>query len=91
MERRQFDRSRRIAIGKTVAHCERCGCEEFIRAFVDRRGEKSDTMLCFACGHEHLYTLLLNQISASIMARSDCALAESEALRKRLEKLQEDL
>lgn len=87
MERRQFDKPRRVAIGKTAAHCERCGCEEFVRAFVNRRGEKTDSMLCFACGHEHLYTLLLSQISASIMARSDRALAESEALRKHLDKL----
>nr|HYX45748.1 hypothetical protein [Sphingomicrobium sp.] len=46
-------------------------------------------MLCFACGQEHLYTLLLNQVSASTMARSDRALAEAEALPKRLEKLQD--
>jgi hypothetical protein len=65
------------------------GCEEFVRAFVNRRGERSDSMLCFACGQEHLYTLLLNQVSASTMARSDRALAEAEALPKRLEKLQD--
>jgi uncharacterized Zn finger protein len=91
LERRQFDKPRRVAIGKTVAHCERCGCEEFIRGFLNRRGEKTDTMLCFACGHEHLYTALLNQISASIIARSDRALAEAEALRKRLDQLQREL
>ena len=90
MERRQFHKPRRVAIGRTAAHCERCGCEEFVRAFVNRRGEKTDSMLCFACGHEHLYTLLLSQISTSIMARSERAIAESEELRKRLDKLQAD-
>ena len=88
MERRQFPKPVHVSIGSTVAHCERCGGEEFVRALVSRRGEKTDTMLCFACGAEHLYTALLSQISVAVMRRADKALRDSEELRKRLEELE---
>jgi uncharacterized Zn finger protein len=90
LERRQFDKPQRVSIGKTSAHCERCACEEFVRLKLDKRGEKSDMMACSACGLEHLYTGLLGQIARAVMSRSERALAEAEALRKRLEKLGDD-
>ena len=90
MERRQFDKPRRVSIGKTFAHCERCACEEFVRFRLDKRGDKSDMMACSACGLEHLYAGLLGQIARAIMGRSERALADAEALRKRLEKLADD-
>ena len=91
MERRDFGRPTRVGIGKTVAHCERCGGEQFLRARVNRRGEKTDTMLCFACGAEHFYAALLSQISDSITRRAERALRESEELRRRLDSLEKDL
>lgn len=87
MERRQFPKPVRVSVGSTVAHCERCRAEFFVRALVNRRGEKTDTMLCFACGFEHLYTGLLAQISVAVMHRADKALRDSEELRKRLDEL----
>lgn len=89
MERRDLGTPTRIAIGKTAAHCERCGGDLFARALVNRRGEKTDTMLCFACGEDHLYTALLGQISGTIMRKAERALRESAELRKRLDELGE--
>lgn len=88
MERRQFGKPVRVGVGSTVAHCERCGGKDFVRALVNRRGEKTDTMLCFACGTEHLYTALLSQISVTVMRRAEKALHDSEELRKRLAELE---
>ena len=87
MERRNFDKPTRVAIGRTAAHSTHCGNEMFVRALLDNRGEKSDRMLCFACGTEHLYTTLLSQISSEIVRRADRALRESEYLRRQLDEL----
>ena len=91
MERRQFGKPVRVRIGSAVAHCERCRADRFVRAFVDRRGEKTDVLLCFSCGTEHLYTSLLSQMSAAIMRRAEKALHDSEELRKRLDELDKDI
>jgi superfamily II helicase len=90
MERRKFGKPVRVAIGKTAAQCAHCRGELFVRAFVDRRGEKTDTMLCYSCGSEHLYSLLLGQISAAITQRAERALLEAEDLRKRLDALKDE-
>ena len=86
MERRQFHKPRRIAIGETVAHCEHCGAEEFFRLQVRARTDKTDMMACVTCGREHSYTALLGQIARTIMGRCERALASAEALRQKLEK-----
>ena len=86
MERRQFHKPRRIAIGETVAHCEHCGSEEFFRLEVRASRQKTDMMACVTCGREHSYTALLGQIARTIMSRCERALANAEALRRELGK-----
>ena len=86
MERRQFHKPRRIAIGETVAHCEHCGSEEFFRVEVRASRQKTDMMACVTCGREHSYTALLGQIARTIMSRCERALANAEALRRELGK-----
>ena len=81
MERRQFGKPRRIAIGTTAAHCVRCGAEEFVRA--NRKlNERTDTLFCSSCGEEHYYSSLLSQIAASVIARSEKLLEELEKRRR---------
>jgi hypothetical protein len=74
-ERRNFTRPREIGIGKTVAHCQRCRCEHFIRS-----REKMDMMRCLACRAEYPYTILLAQIAAENSRRADEVPSKAEAL-----------
>ena len=46
-------------------------------------------MACATCGREQLYTALLGQIARTIMGRCERALANAEALRRRLDELAE--
>lgn len=52
-----------------------------------RRGEKASALACWACGAEYLYSTLLSQIAGAIIRDGDCALQDSEQLRKRLNAL----
>ena len=77
-ERRNFTRPREIQIGNTVAHCQRCRCEHFIRS------RENDTMRCLACCAEYPYTALLAQIAAKTDQRTAEVLSKAEALQVQL-------
>jgi hypothetical protein len=72
-ERRDFTARRRITIGKTAAHCEGCGGEEFFRA-------PHDSMRCCNCSAEYTYTALLGQISVSARENAARAVSDAQAL-----------
>ena len=78
-ERRNFTRPREIQIGTTIARCQRCRCEHFIRS-----REKMDMMRCLACRAEYPYSLLLAQIGAMARRRAEEALRKAEALQDEL-------
>jgi hypothetical protein len=78
-ERRNFTRPREIQIGNTMAQCQRCRCEHFIRS-----REKNDMMRCLACRAEYPYTLLLAQIGAMARRRAEEAVRKAEELQKQL-------
>jgi hypothetical protein len=66
-------------MGQTTAHCERCGCEHFIRS-----RKRMDMMRCLACRAEYPYTALLVQIAAKAGRRAEEVLSEAEALQEQL-------
>jgi hypothetical protein len=74
-ERRNFTRPREIKVGTTIAQCQRCRCEQFIRL-----RERMDMMRCLACRAEYPYTLLLAQIGAMARRRAEEALRKAGAL-----------
>lgn len=89
MDRRQADKPRRVAVGKTRATCPRCGCDDFIPS--RRRGSgRADTLFCASCGAEHYYTALIRQIAGKVIERSDVLLKEAENLRAKLDELLRD-
>jgi hypothetical protein len=83
MDRREFGKPKRIVIADTCAHCVRCAGEEFVRS---ERAQGRDTLFCAGCGAEQPYSVLLRQIAAVVIERSDRLLKEAEALRAAIRK-----
>ena len=85
MERRDPGKPRRVVVGGTAAHCPRCGGEDFVR--MNRRAsERADLLICYACGAEHFYSALLQQIAARVIARSERLLDEMRSTHDKLAK-----
>jgi Zn ribbon nucleic-acid-binding protein len=49
-----------VTIGEVTAHCPRCGCMQFRRAF---RLDKVEMLACADCGSEHLRGFLIDQVT----------------------------
>ena len=74
MERTDFGKPGPVRVGKTRAHCSRCGGEEFVR--LRARAQAMDLLHCAGCGAEHYYSELLQQIAGKVIAQSERLLNE---------------
>ncbi len=75
MERTDLGKPSPVRVGKTGAHCSRCGGEAFVRV----RAKVSlamDVLHCAGCGAEHSYSELLQQIAGKVIAQSERLLNE---------------
>lgn len=73
----------RLAVGKAVARCEKCGADRFVRERRRRALSRTDFLLCTRCGEQTSYSQLLNQVSAAVIEEARLALQASRALRAR--------
>lgn len=69
MERTDFGKPGTVRVGKTCAHCSRCGGEAFTR--VRTKSQAMDVLHCASCGAEHYYSELLQQIAGKVIAQSE--------------------
>lgn len=74
MERTDLGKPSPVRVGRTGAHCSRCGGEEFVR--VRAEAQAMDVLHCASCGAEHYYSELLQQIAGKVIAQSERLLNE---------------